>query len=257
MGRGLSRRRIALTDKVGEYRTVAYQAVAFTPDEAVSGPKLLRALGKDWFAQFDAEPSVFGLPDEAPREIPRVVLATADQAYRCEVSSERIAIFWRITDSSTDAVSPSEFFSFASKWISKYMKLSAARVARLGALRTTLLDVEAPGRFLAARFCRDRMLAGPLRAVDGFELHAHERLTLKRGLAEPHSVNSWIRNKTANLAQDGVTRPVAIVEQDINTLSEDSQVREFSATQIRALFGAAAHTLDIVFDRFYAVEVSD
>ncbi|MCA1788612.1 MAG: hypothetical protein LC667_01810 [Thioalkalivibrio sp.] len=245
-----------MTDKVGNYRAVAYQAVAFTPDEAVSGPKLLRSLGEDWLATFNGEPAVYGLPEEAPREIPRLVLVTADESYRCEISAERIAVLWRVQDSASEVVSPAEFFSFASRWIAKYMKLSSARVARVGALRTTMLDVATPGQFLASRFCKESVLAGPLRNVDGFEMHAHERITLRKKLREPHAVNSWVRSKTANLTQDGSTRSVAIVEQDINTLSEDVPVREFSAVQVRALFGAAADALDSAFERFYAVEVT-
>ncbi len=224
------------------------QAVLFTPDEGVSIRKFLETLAKNWSKRFDYDPIVLPVADTAPRELPRVLLRSKVADWRCQIGPARLDVFWQKTGPDVASPSSSEFLQEASDLVSEYKRVFDVRAARLATIIARYVDHEFPGQFLARHFCQDRWLKAPLNRLESFELHARKAYMF----AELCTVNSWVRNKTGLLPTEN-NKPIVIVEQDLNTLAEETGDRAFSEEQIRQFFSAASTELDNILVLYYPV----
>jgi len=102
-----------------------------------------------------------------------------------------------------------------------------------------------PGLLLARQYCKDRWLRGPLNRPEGFELHAHKTFELLPRL----TVNRWVRIKTAKGGFPDYR--YVTIEQDINTLSEEMDIRRFGPQESAAMFRAAARELDAILGLYF------
>ncbi|MBI2402156.1 MAG: hypothetical protein HYW06_03375 [Gemmatimonadetes bacterium] len=220
------------------------QVVLFTPDEEISAAKLLKGLVVRWVDLFDADPLLLPAPDGAPRALPRLILRSKTGDWRCQVSSERLDVFWQRTG---EAV-PFPGLSKALSLLQEYRTFLGARVARLAAVLTRFAPAELPGLVLARHFCTQRWSTAPLNRPENFELHAHKRFML----GGRFMVNSWVRNKTATASSGSAgERSIVLVEQDLNTLAEDIASRDFSQDEIGAFFQAAESEFDTILGLYY------
>ena len=96
---------------------------------------------------------------------------------------------------------------------------------------------------LIEHFCKERWLQRPLNRQANFELHAHKRFTMDNYFV----VNSWVRNKTGSVESE----PIALVEQDINTLPEEAETRSFSTDETVRFFRAVVPELDLILSLYY------
>ena len=102
-----------------------------------------------------------------------------------------------------------------------------------------------PGKVLSKQFCREEILNGPLKQVEGFELHAHKVFELY----EAQNVNSWVRIKTSG--SRGPDYEHIFVEQDINTLAEEINIRNFDRANIMRFFREASEQLDSILIEYF------
>jgi hypothetical protein len=235
------------------------QATLFTPDEEVSSVKLLRDLVPRWLRRFDDEPVVLPLREGMPREIPRLILRSKDGVWRCEIASARINFHWRRARQAPQVPTLSELFTVGAETLADYADFIVARVGRMAAVLNRFASHSSPGRFLAQHFCHDRWLSTALNRPESFELHAHKRFTLTGGFV----VNSWFRSKTGKISpgaekEPGESRaeegePVVLVEQDLNTLHEETSTRSYSKADIEQFFGAVADEFDTILKLYYFV----
>jgi hypothetical protein len=234
-----------------DFHLFSCQAVLFTPDEEVSSAKLLKGLLPQtrWAERFDADPVALPSPAAVvsvgpgigtPREIPKIILQSKEPGiWRCQIASERINFYWQKQRSETPETTLVEFFSEASSFLCEYREFLRARVGRLAAILMRYAPHSSPGLFLAQHFCKDQLLEKPFDRPIDFELHAHKRYTL----TGKFSINSWVRNKTGQLLASGERTSVLFVEQDLNTLSEETQKRDFTNEEIQDFFSTAATEL--------------
>ncbi|MFQ6120052.1 MAG: hypothetical protein ACE5KE_09220 [Methanosarcinales archaeon] len=71
-----------------------------------------------------------------------------------------------------------------------------------------------PSQFIANKFCKEKYLNKIFDRTDAFEIHS-----LKKYKYEGFNINSWVRLKSSNLA-DEIKTPILLVVNDINTYSE-------------------------------------
>lgn len=119
----------------------------------------------------------------------------------------------------------------------------------MAALLKRYVQHSSPGLFLAKHFCKERWLTGPLNRPGDFELHAHKRFLL----AGKFDVNSWVRSGTGIVSSGEERQPIVLVEQDLNTLSEDMETRDFTKEDIEGFFSSAATELDVILRLYYPV----
>jgi hypothetical protein len=236
------------------FHAASYQATLFTPEEEISASKLVSSLLPRWAARFDGDPVILPAAAEGlPREIPKIILSSTSGTWRCEIASARINLFWRRTKTVTIALTPSAaaFYSDAASLLNEYSAVVKARVGRMAAVVNRYASHPEPGIFLAGHFCQDRWLKAPLNRPEHFELHAHKRFMM----AGQFTVNSWVRNKTGRMDVEGSPTPIVLVEQDINTIPEDSERRSFESGEITRFFEATAREIDVVLALYYPTPV--
>lgn len=201
---------------------------------------------------FDAPPTVLGqLPDEAPPQMPRIMLASKAEDWKCEIAPAQISVSWRRVDPTSetrqDLVS---FFARCAELLSQYAKMTGFRIGRLAGLVTRLAERDDPGIYLARHFCKDKWKQAPLNRPENLELHAHKSFAIREGL----EVNSWVRVKTGKLTIGSTAKPIVLFEQDINSLANLLPEKAFSKTEIEQFFAVTAPELDAILRLYFPDE---
>jgi hypothetical protein len=224
------------------------QGTIFTPDGDLSVSKVMKEFYPSLADLFDGEPTVLPpMPEGAPPEIPRIILQSGSQEWRCEMSPARINLFWRRAKSTTSGIGIEEFFQRASEFLVQYSTETKSRVGRLAGLVTRYAEHESPGQFLARHFCQTRWDRAPLNRPESFELHAHKKFDL----ASEFQVNSWARSKTGLLKAEDAQKSIVLFEQDLNTLAEEAASRAFGEAEVKRFFCKVATELDIILRLYY------
>ena len=229
------------------FELASCQASVFTPDGGFSPAKILKQFYPQQSALFDANPTVLPVPEDAPFEIPRVILESASHEWKCQLSPARADVIWARTKSTQTKLSIGEFSAKAGDVLVQYTDVLGTRVARVAGLATRFAEHEKPGEFLARHFCKERWDEKPLNRPENFELHAHKKFLL----AGEFQVNSWARSKTGLLAGDTAQKPIVLFEQDINTLAEEARDRSFQNEEIKRFLAAVAEEADVILQLYF------
>ena len=232
-----------------DFQVASCQATLFTPDEEISTSKLVSGLLPQWSTRFDGDPIILPHVEGLPREVPKMILSSTSASWRCEIASARINIFWRRTKTAPPPLVPSisTFYADAAQLLVEYNRFLKSRVGRVAAVLNRYATHGQPGLFLARHFCQERWAQAPLDRPESFELHAHKRFTL----ANEFQVNSWVRNKTGQIAIERDLEPIVLVEQDLNTLPEDVERRSFQNEEFVRFFSVVANELDSILQLYY------
>lgn len=233
-----------------DFELLQVQAAGFTPRLALNANKLLSYLLSRWGDTFQGAPTVLPIPDDAPPEIPRIMLVSADQSYRLNVSPVRTDVFVARQAPDKD-IELLEFLRWSSGLLSDLAEFATTQVGRLACVLTRIARTEDPGRSLAQHFCKDEWLLadGPLNRPEDFELHAHKRFRLTGEFV----INSWVRCKTATVTdkQRGLDSRAVLVEQDFNTLPELLLETSYTRQQVSEFFEASPEEFRIVLARYF------
>lgn len=226
-----------------DFLTTLARAVIFIPSAQISGQHIYRRLSERWYEKFDGDPILLPSRDNMPIEIPLVILQSRSGEWKCSVTRERVDI---VHDPKLPAsVDMASFFTEASDYLTEFRSLFHLRVGRLAAICNRFLVREEPGIALANHFCRDERLKGPLNRPGDFELHAHKQYTM----GGEHEVNSWVRSKTG-LKTESQERVIVVI-QDINTLADQAQVKEYGDEEIVRFFDAGSSELDSILSIYF------
>lgn len=234
-----------------DFALASCQASIFTPDEEISAVKVIKGLLPRWLERFDAEPVILPAPGNLPREVPKVILDSVSGAWHCEMASERVSVFWRRIKSDSPLLPLADVFKEATSLLLDYCQSIQPRVGRLAAVVVRYAFQESPGLFLSTHFCHERWLNAPLNRPESFELHAHKRFLM----ANRFQVNSWVRNKTGTLQHENAQRNIILIEQDLNTLSENLPSSAYNIEEMTQFFEAVVPELDHILSLYYPIEV--
>lgn len=229
--------------KARQFQIGSIQCSIFTRTLDTRPAILLAYLLDRWGSKFDGQPLSVPLPNDAPPEIPRIVLTSSDASLKMNVSTSRVDIIWnrkgRKDDPDVECIIAD--FREILQDIVKYTKSSPERLA---AVIGRFAPIENPGKVIAEHFCKQVWLEGPLNRPESFEFHAHKRYTY----AKKFKVNSWVRIKTGRILSN--SSPAVIIEQDINTLVEEMEKRKFTSQEIIKFFNAAATEFDQILELY-------
>lgn len=229
-----------------DFQTQIILASAFiTGDELKPANALLQVL-QEWSTIYDGDPVSLPLISIAPPELPSAIITSRDQSLSIELARTRINLSWRRLESNKDAlISTSDRYNQFAKRIATIAEKSRVVIGRLAAVRASMGNEPTPGRELARHFCRDEMLNGPLKQVEGFEIHAHKVFELYPA----QNVNSWVRIKTSGSPGPGYE--LIVVEQDINTPGEELGFKIFDRANIVRFFQEASKRLDSTLNEYF------
>jgi hypothetical protein len=190
--------------------------------------------------------------DDVPPDFPRIQLGSRDGRWGFAASPSRIASSWSLKEEETEkAGALNQIVAACREPLEHHVRKNGVRVGRLGLVIVRLCQVEHPAQVLVERFCRDEMKDpgspdAPLRNSLNFEIHNHKRYTFPAGGL---TVNSWVRCRTRALAKD--QSPVLMVDQDINTLTEEMRERTFSLDDIASFYDTGVHEADAILGKYF------
>lgn len=231
-----------------DFELVSAQAVLFTP-----GHELPAEFGKDFAAEhrarFDGESFVIPQPEQVQLQLPRLILRDMREIWHWEIGSAQTSIQWR-KDVQGGAFTAKEFVDVVREHFYAYLVSQSPRVGRVGLVLRRYAVHEEPGHFLSEHFCRADFRPGGLDDPASFELHVRTQKVLEDGRLQ---ANIWTRNKTGVIATGQKQgQPIVLVEQDINTLADDSDTINLSVPFIEDFFDCTAITsLEAILDEFY------
>ncbi len=228
------------------------RASVFIPEIQSQAKIIYRNLPDDWIEYFDAEPTLIPVPEGAPSSIPIMQLSNKTGERRLGVSRVRVDFELRSLSTEEPIESVEAFYKDAISRLIQFSEIFNITIKRLATNANRFVKQEDPGLYLAQHFCNEKWwLEAPLNRPKQFELSAHKRFNLYEGL----EVNSWVRNKTGKSTMTGDS--LIIIEQDINTLPEEMDIRKFSKKEIGRFFKHNIKELDHILALYYPSERSD
>lgn len=234
-----------------DFGIAAVQAVIFTPDVvSFSPPKVLAGFLQRHGQRYDGDVTSLPLPADAPSQLPRVLLQSADSTWRLQASPARIDSIWTPT-SLTGADNLAGAVVQCGEVLEDYVREYSVRVGRLALVVQRALVVSEPAQILVRHFCDARLVQGqeaPLKKSDDFELHNRVRYPFP---PIEQDINSWVRCKATVLV---LGEPGIIIEQDLNTLEEGLKDNEFSPEMIRTFLTEVQVEADKILRRYFPKE---
>jgi hypothetical protein len=222
------------------------QVVAFPTERQLPPNKVIATLLTKYADRFNGDLLALPLPQDIPAEVPRAILQSSDQRFRFEIALSRLSSQWQRLDDETTNFE--EVVSGCIDVLQYCVNELTPRVGRLALVVTRVCPCEAPAQTLIQRFCRDDTQQEPFNRSSNFEIHNHKEYVLPE--IEPKlTINSWVRCKTASLAK--TDRPAILVEQDLNTLAQENEQRQFTADQIRAYFKVVTREADDILRKYF------
>ena len=197
---------------------------------------------------FGGEQTILPIPDDAPPEIPRIMLGDKDKMFRCHISPRRLefSLEPKKGENRTLGDIQDDFLSQLSN-VSRSAKAELkARVERLGVVVNSVMFPEEPcTNFLIRRFLKQGMV------VDPHEVNLH--FLHKFALGE-FEVNRWQRFSCVSPKDKGVLEGAKVlhIETDINTVPEIKY--DFSVEQIPAFCSQVITFMESDLESLFAKE---
>jgi len=135
-----------------QFNYASIQAVVFMAEGSqFSQPNLLATILGRYAGRFDGPVQALPLPDDAPPEIPRVILQSRDGVFKVQAGLTRVDSFWIATQQPTNQ-SPG---LSCVEVLEHYIRASQLplRVGRLALVITRVAELSNPAQSLIDRFC--------------------------------------------------------------------------------------------------------
>ena len=229
-----------------KFQTQLIIASAFVAGDELKLTNAFIQAFQEWSAIYDGDPISLPSSQLIPPDLPTTILQKRDQSLGIEMARTKINLYWKRSELDKDAsINISDLYSQFADRIATIAEKNKVVIGRLAALRMSMGNEPTPGRVLSKQFCREELLNGPLKQVEGFELHAHKVFELY----EAQNVNSWTRIKTSG--SPGPDYEHIFVEQDMNTLAEEINIRNFDRANIMHFFYEASKQLDSILNEYF------
>lgn len=208
---------------------IRIQISFFTPD-AVYGnfQSVIKELIERCGETLDADPITLPTFNNAPVDIPKIILRSNSNERELLIKSQRIDVAY--VKPFEDGISDDErevFQNDALKWIIPFLSERKIGVNRVGIVmqRGILPTDTSPAEYIAQKYCRDYFQRQPFGNAKSFELHC-----LKEYEYLEKRINSWVRIQTINVIPSNKT--IVGLLNDINhiPLSDDlseNEIKEF------------------------------
>ena len=171
------------------------------------------------------EPTILPIPDDAPPEIPRIILKSKTYPYSCNFCKNRFDFFYKgqgKPDKTLEEVFPG--FQKILDRLTTYVKTSLnIKVMRLGFISNFVIGLKESGnKYLLREYLHPNIFLNP------YEIQIN---VLHKFELESFKVNLWIKLKPLRMKNNVKDDRRILVEIDINTLSEE--MYDFSPDQIK------------------------
>lgn len=204
--------------------------------------------------RLDGEPTMMAIPQDAPADIPRIILTSSDKLLSVSISPVRTNFEFKAPQETIiDMIDYRSYYSQMAEFFSKYSEALDLKVQRLGYVTERLIVRDDAISYVLERFCRDNQIqkGRPFYNTKRFEMHS-----LKNYEWDGFQVNSWVRIKCFPIGtKDQEKKPALLVENDLNTLSYDEDPgADFSAAEIGKYFDGIPDHLNEILNLYFPEE---
>jgi hypothetical protein len=233
--------------KSSQFRIASIHFSLFTPGLTFQPNRILAEMLSECKNTFNGEIIPLPVPEDAPPDFPRLIMSSEDKKFKLEVSPSRASIL-RYARPPENEVRVQDLVEVAKNIAEAYLRITKARVGRMAVVIVRYCEEANPGLELARHFCRDQWLERqPLNRPEGFEIHAHKKYDLSK-----YKVNSWVRCKTGRLSiSPDEQKKIILVEQDLNTLVEDMERKEYDIKDIVDFWNTSSKELDSILNLYF------
>jgi hypothetical protein len=238
-----------------DFQLASIQCGIFVEEAMPSHAALLAWLLERWSDRFDGGPTV--LPAPEPGDTPLIALQSKDLRSRLQTVPGRLDVY-AVRQHREEPLSFAGSLEWMEEVASAFVERFSPGVGRLALMAVRVLPMSSPATEISQHFCNEKILADPIRRTENFELHSHKVFLLRRDIGP--KVNSWMRCKsgtaTYRLPPPPISEPVVVVEQDINTLAEESATRRFAASEVSPFYRDVAAAMDVVLAKYFPSEAN-
>jgi hypothetical protein len=196
--------------------------------------RLLLDLNELTGGRFDGDPVLLPVPDEAPAEIPRLVLMSKARSESLELTKAHLALKLVLTPQAAEPLDPALALDLGPKLLRFTEDRLRAAVHRVGSVTVWFFETQ---EATPAASIRRRYLVP---AVPGEAPHSAEVHSLEKPRVGGYACNFWTRVRSVDRKGPEGAFPAASILFDVNTLPEVPCT--FSEEQTRT-FISATHDL--------------
>jgi len=193
----------------------------------------------------EGDPTILPIPPDAPPEIPRIITKSKDERYTCNVSLNRIDLFFKPkerNEQSLDIVS-GEYLKLLLNLTSLLRENFKVTITRIGIVANLLLELsESSNTYVLRKYMKEK---GLISETHEAQIHALNRLTLPNKI----KVHRWLRIITSKSAQDSSNDRYLSVTIDINSVPEIPY--DFDRELIQLTFNAAVGHMKNLIKQHY------
>lgn len=210
------------------------QVVAFTPGGSFRLWPLVKDMRDTFGEYFPMDPISQPLPDNAPPELPRLILRNKNETCKMQIAPARVDMFFS-SGNPSKALDVSSKIDLSLKILDQYEETARVIFGRLSLVIIRLHAFNNPALHLAKHFCKPEWITSKaLNRPQTLEMHAFKRYRVNEDFPE---VNSWIRHKAGEYnLHDSAKFTGILVEQDLNTPLENLSTAKFEKEDRRKFF---------------------
>lgn len=164
---------------------------------------------------FDGDPAVFPFPDEAPSNIPRIILKSKDESHILQIAPIRVDFIYNHNVKSPDSgFSFKELFDKFQRVFNGLLQANGCQFNRVAVVTHWRTSVsEDVAKYLSSRFLKND---SPFSDVYNLELHG-----LTKQVIADFKTNKWIRIKSNRPEDTSEKHEYISIDSDINTVAEE------------------------------------
>jgi len=192
------------------------QLVLFSPGIIISDKaKLVVKINKQLQTLFNGDTVIPPMPEDAPLEIPRIVLKSKDERYILQISGKRVALFYNSSPENSAVEFPVDGLYEKFITISKcFSEETHCQFSRSAMVTQWIVELGKSGvEYIAYNYLRKDV---PFKNPYKLELHY-----LTKDNIAGCKVNKWVRIKSARRVFDLTKNNFLTVLIDINTVSDE------------------------------------
>lgn len=213
-----------------EFKILSLLFTTFTPEILFKKNKILKYIMEDYSDKFDGDTISLPIPDDAPEDIPRLILSDKYNKFRFEIAKSR-ANFHILSKEPPEIESNLEsYLDFYLQLIKKYIICTSAIIGRMAVVKRKFVEKENSTNYLVKYFCNNGLVKNKhFNDLNDFELNFRKIISIN-----DIKVNSWVRCKNAQIkfGNKQILDSILVI-QDINTLSEELESKNYSIQDLK------------------------
>jgi hypothetical protein len=162
---------------------------------------------------YNGQPTILPIPQDAPSEIPRIILKNANESYACNISQDRIDFTFNRKDSYGTLQDASDtFLNYLISHAEVINNNLRVTISRVGVVITLLYPLkESSNKFVSEKFLKEHLFDNSYEVQLG---------VLKREQLAGFETNCWFRMITVRNKKDQSDDRALLIVYDVNTLPE-------------------------------------